>query len=165
MDNLSAKEQLQKIDTILDEYEKSVGLPISKSPGPEEELQNYLNMSRDELEKLTPEICAEISYRIAQFCFYLKRLYNREQTRVIWARQQLMNTIAQSVNNYDQFTKFEIKVALITKDNEYANSLQKILTYAEERSQRLHELSTFLKHLSDSIKNIAFTKIQLIKGN
>ena len=82
-----AKERLEYVDKALDEYEKSCGLPIIKSPGTEDELNTYLTMNRDEMEKLTPENCAEISARLAQFAFYLQRLHNREKARHIWAHR------------------------------------------------------------------------------
>lgn len=159
-----AKNKLYKLDEILDEYEKSIGLPQYSSPGTEDELNQYLSMSRDELEKLTPEVCSHLVYRLSQYAFYLKRLFNREKTRVIWARQELMNIVAKASNSYDKFTKFDVKVSLITNDDEYAMSLQKILTYAEERVQRLEELAIYIKHLSDSMKNMQAAKIQLLRN-
>ena len=77
--NRTAKEDLHNWDKILDEYEKSISLSeysIGCSVA-ESEINNYLSMNRDEIEKLTPEDCAQISYRLAQFGFYLQRSLNR----------------------------------------------------------------------------------------
>jgi hypothetical protein len=67
----TAKDELSEWDKILDEYEKSIGLPVYQSEVlPETELNQYLTMSRDALEKLTIEDCGQISYRLSQFSFH-----------------------------------------------------------------------------------------------
>ena len=159
----SAKERLENIDKVLDEYEKSVGLPVCTAPGPESELNEYLTMNRGQMEKLTPEDCAGISYRLIQFGFYLQRLYNREKSRMIWAKQQLTEIVSKDVGNYDKFMKYETKVASIIKDNSYAFNLQKIVTYCEQRSQRVELLALTFKNLSDSISNVRRAKIEMLK--
>ena len=165
MDNpATAKEKLSFIDKILDDYEKQLGLPTCKSPGTEEELQKYLSMGRDELEKLTPEAASSIMYRLSQYAFYLKRTYNVEKSRTIWAKQQLNHMISSQINNYDKYMKFEIKVALITKENTYAQSIQKILTYAEQRTCRIEQLADFIKNLGDSLRAMQMTKVQMLKN-
>ena len=48
----SAKEDMEKWDALLDEYEKSLGLPkYIPNNLPEDELQNYISMQRNEIEK------------------------------------------------------------------------------------------------------------------
>jgi len=160
---ISAKDKLFKIDTILDEYEKSVGLPACKSPGTEDELNKYFLMNRKEIESLTPEDCSEISVRLMQFGFYLQRLCNREKSRIIWVKQKLIEYIAKQLNSYDKFTKYDIKVALIIKEDNYAYDLQQILTYAEQRFTRLELLSLNIKNLSDVISSVKISKIYMIK--
>jgi len=162
--HITAKDKLVKIDSILDDYEKKSGLPTCKSPGTEEELESYLNLDRKGMEALQAENCAEIGTRLAQYSFYLQRLYNREKARVIWAKQQLTDTIAKSLGDYDKFTKFDVKVALIIKENAYADSLQKIVTYAEQRTQRLEFLATSIKHIADAMKNMQMAKSQMARG-
>jgi undecaprenyl pyrophosphate synthase len=161
---ISAKDKLSKIDQILDDYEKRSGLPQCKAPGAEEEFEKYLTMDRTEMEALQHENCAEIGYRLSQYAFYLQRLFNREKARVIWARQQLTDTIAKSLGDYDKFTKYDIKVALIIKENVYAESLSKIITYAEQRAQRLEFLATSLKNMADALKNMQMAKAQMARG-
>jgi DNA-directed RNA polymerase beta' subunit len=69
--NLSIHILLCSVNGIsLSEY--SIGCSVAES-----EINNYLSMNRDEIEKLTPEDCAQISYRLAQFGFYLQRSLNR----------------------------------------------------------------------------------------
>ena len=66
MNNKTSKEELQYWDKILDEYETSIGLSeYSASVISSQEINTYTSMSRDEIEKLNPEDCAQISYRLS----------------------------------------------------------------------------------------------------
>ena len=50
----NTKEEVAHWDKVLDEYEHNMGLPhYSENCLPEDELQQYLTMSRDVLEKYT----------------------------------------------------------------------------------------------------------------
>lgn len=163
-EEITAKDKLTRIDQILDEYEKKSGLPICKAPGTEAELEGYLSMDRSGMEALQMEDCAAIGYRMAQYSFYIQRLYNREKARVVWATQQLTEIVAKSLDSYDKYMKFEVKVALIIKENNYAESLQRILTYAEQRAQRLEFLATSIKNIGDAMKNMQMAKAQMARG-
>ncbi len=67
----TSKEQVEFWDSVLDDYEKGIGLPnYSNDSLPEEELQEYLTMNRNVLEKLDIVQCAEIAYRIGQYGFH-----------------------------------------------------------------------------------------------
>ena len=94
MSNQTAKEQVQSWDKILDEYEQSIGLPkYSPTLLPEEELNTYLTMDRNALEKLGPEDCAQISYRLGQYSFHLQRTVNRELARLNWAEEKIKEVL------------------------------------------------------------------------
>ena len=61
--NKTTKEELETWDKLLDEYENRIGMPTyMEEVLPEDELQKYLTMSRDVLEKTTPEDCGPVSY-------------------------------------------------------------------------------------------------------
>lgn len=155
----SAADQVNYWDKVLDEYEASIGLPTYSSQLlPEDELNSYLSMNRDQLEKLTPEDCAQISYRLAQFSFHVQRTINRENARYNWADETLKETIADEINNYKGYGYIEKSTQAI-KHNDKANSLNKIKKYAKQRSDRLTYLATSTKNLSDIILAIQKTKV------
>jgi hypothetical protein len=161
---VTAKDKLNRIDQILDAYEQKVGLPSCKSPGTEEELNQYLNMDRTSMESLDMMGCAEIGYRLSQYAFYIQRLFNRETARVIWAKQELTDVISKSLVEYDKYMKFDTKVALIIKENGYANSVQKIVIYAEQRAKRLEFLSTSIKNIGEAMKSMQLAKSQMSRN-
>jgi hypothetical protein len=154
----SSKDELSEWDKILDEYEKSIGLPTySAEILPEDELNTYLTMNRDTIEKLSIEDCAQIAYRLSQFSFHLQRTANREIARYNWAEESIKETIADEINNYKGYGYIEKSTQAI-KHNDRASSLNKIKKYAKQRSDRLIYLSSSVKNLSDIIIAVQKTK-------
>lgn len=156
----NSKEELQHWDNILDEYEHSIGLSkYSASTMSEAELTNYTIMSRDEIEKLSPEDCAQIAYRLSQFAFHIQRTLNREIARHNWADESIKETIADEVNSYKGYGYVE-KSGQAIKHNEKASALNSIKKYAKQRMDRLSYLANNIKNLSDVILAVQKTKVK-----
>jgi len=152
--NKPSQEQVAEWDRILDEYESSVGLPqYSSSSFTGEELNGYFYMDRSQIEKLTPEDCAQISYRLGQFAFHIQRTINRELARYYWAEETIKETIADEINNYKGYGFIEKSLQAI-KHNDKATSLNKIKKYAKQRSDRLGYIANNIKNLSDILLSI-----------
>lgn len=161
MTNKTAKEELQYWDSILDDYENSLAMPkyTSQYGVNESEINTYLTMSRDELEKLSPEDCAQIAYRLAQFSFHIQRSLNREIARYNWSEESIKETIADELNNYKGYGFVEKSLQAI-KHNDKAITLNNIKKYAKQRMDRLSYLSNSIKNLSDILLSIQKTKVQ-----
>lgn len=159
--NKTSKEELSYWDEVLDEYETSIGLgKYSETHNfTEEELSTYLNMRRDSIEKLNPEDCAQISYRLAQYAFFLQRTLNREIARYNWAEESIKETIADEINNYKGYGFLEKSLQAI-KHNDKATTLNKIKRYAQQRMDRLSYLANSVKNLSDIMLSIQRTKVK-----
>jgi hypothetical protein len=157
----TTKEQLEHWDKILDEYESSIGLGRYNDVHgfTEDELNTYFTMNRDAVEKLTPEDCAQISYRLAQYAFFLQRTLNREIARHNWAEETTKETIADEINNYKGYGFVEKSLQAI-KHNEKASSLNKIKKYAQQRIDRLSYLANSVKNLSDIMLSVQRTKVK-----
>lgn len=156
----SSKEEVKHWDDVLDEYERSVGLPTYKNDIlPETELNQYLTMNRDVLEKLSPEDCAQISYRLGQFSFHIQRTVNRELARYNWADELIKETIADELNNYKGYGYAE-KAGQAIKHNERAQALNNIKRFAKQRSDRLSYLANGTKNLSDILLSIQKNKVK-----
>jgi len=157
----TTKEQVEHWDKILDEYESSIGL--TKYPEEhsfsQEEFDNYFSMSRDIIEKLTPEDCAQIAYRLAQYAFFLQRTLNREIARHNWAEESIKESIADEINNYKGYGFLEKSLQAI-KHNDKAEALNRIKKYAKQRMDRLSYLSNNIKNLSDVILSVQKTKVK-----
>lgn len=161
MSTRTAKEDLQYWDNILDEYESNLSLPkyATQYGVAESEVNQYLTMTRDEIEKLTPEDCAQISYRLAQFAFHVQRTINREIARSNWADETIKETIADEINNYKGYGFIEKSLQAI-KHNDKASSLNSIKKYAKQRIDRLSYIANSIKNLSDIMMAVQKTKVQ-----
>jgi hypothetical protein len=160
MSRKSSKEELQNWDKILDEYENSIGLSeYTTNIINNEEINKYTSMTRDEIEKLSPEDCAQISYRLSQFAFYLQRSLNRELARYNWAEENIKEVIADEINNYKGYGYIEKSLQAI-KHNEKASGLNSIKKYAKQRGDRLQYLANSIKNLSDVMLSIQKSKVK-----
>jgi hypothetical protein len=158
--NKTSKEELEKWDTILDEYEQSIGLPKYQNDYlSSDELNNYLNMDRDQIEKLSPEDCAQISLRLAQFSLHIQRTINREIARHNWAESVIKDVIADEINNYKGYGFVEKSIQAI-KHNDKAHSLDLIKRYATQRMDRLSYIANGVKNISDILISIQRTMVK-----
>jgi len=157
----TAKEELQYWDSILDEYETSIALGkySEQHSFANTEYDDYFQMNRDAIEKLSPEDCAQISYRLSQYGFYLQRTLNREIARANWSESSIKETIAVEINNYKGYGYAEKSLQAI-KHNDKATSLNKIKKYAQQRIDRLSYLANGIKNLSDIMLSIQRTKVK-----
>jgi hypothetical protein len=160
MHKTTSKEELEKWDNILDEYETTIGLhKYTSTILSESELNSYFTMNRDDLEKLSPEDCAQISYRLSQFAFHVQRTLNREIARYNWADETLKEIVADEINNYKGYGYVE-KFYQAVKHNEKASSISSIKKYAKQRIDRLSYISNTIKNLADMLLNIQKTKVK-----
>jgi hypothetical protein len=161
MNNKTTKEQVEEWDKVLDEYESSLGLGNYSNLHSfnETELNNYFTMSRDIIEKLNPEDCAQISYRLAQYSFYVQRTLNREIARHNWADETIKETIADEINNYKGYGFIEKSLQAI-KHNDKAAALNKIKKYAKQRIDRLSYIANSIKNLSDIMLSVQKIKVK-----
>ena len=156
---MNTKEAVAEWDKILDEYEKEIGLgTYASNIFSEEELNTYFQMSRNHIEKLTPEQCVEIAYRLGQFALHVQRTLNRENARIHWAEENIKETIADELNNYKGYGYIE-KSSQAIKHNERASKLNQIKKYATQRSDRLQFVANSIKNLSDIMMTVSKTKV------
>jgi hypothetical protein len=158
---MNTKEQVEHWDKILDEYEQGIGLTkySDNHSFSADEINQYLSMNRDVIEKLAPEDCAQIAYRLAQFAFHIQRSLNREIARHNWAEEVIKETIADEINNYKGYGYIEKSYQAI-KNNEKAYALNSIKKYAKQRSDRLSYMANSIKNLSDILLSIQKNKVK-----
>lgn len=157
---MNTKDTVQEWDNVLDEYEKSIGIgTYASNIFSEDELNLYFQMPRNQIEKLTPEECVEIAYRLGQFSLHIQRTINRELARVNWAEELIKETIADELNSYKGYGYVEKSIQAI-KHNDKASALNRIKRYAKQRSDRLQYIANSIKNLSDIMMTVSKTKVK-----
>jgi hypothetical protein len=113
-------------------------------------------MTRDQLEKLSPEQCAEIATIIAQAAFHLQRAYNRELSHVTWAKELLQLGVAGKTTGYSG--SFYQQEAQAIKGDDYLIKVNRIKSFAQQRVDRLAFLATTLNKVGDKLENLQQAK-------
>tara|TARA_R110002020_G_scaffold278233_1_gene493675 strand:- start:410 stop:901 length:492 start_codon:yes stop_codon:yes gene_type:complete len=152
----SPKERLEKLDEILDSYEIELGIPQYRKEFYDDSSQQYLELSRDQIEKLTPDNCAEAALLLASLSFHLQRSYNRELARVNWADHILRSSLAGREQQYKGSWESQFNQAV--KEDTYATKVQQIKRYAQHRSDRLTYLASSVKNISDIFLSVQKAK-------
>tara|TARA_R110000824_G_scaffold327224_2_gene514138 strand:+ start:3202 stop:3666 length:465 start_codon:yes stop_codon:yes gene_type:complete len=150
---------------MLKDYESLCGIPDNKLPGPKEEIQKYLTMSREELKGLNIEDCAEISCRLAQYSIYVQRLMNIERGILKWAEHKILEAVSVESQQYDKFIKHEVKVRLIAKENSHVQRLLDLINYATQTSTRLEYFAGDIKELFHVIIELQRAKTNVMRIN
>lgn len=150
-------EQMKILDKALDEYECRAGLPAFLEKSLHKDIEKYLSMSRDQMEKLTIQDCAEIAVVISSFSFHLQRCLNRENSRVNWASNKLKEIISGKENQYRGSWDSQFNQAV--QENSFTRKLLKLKNYSQQRSDRLTFLSSAAKHLSEMYMNLQRSKV------
>ena len=157
-------EKLEHLTKILDEYETLQGLPKFQTNELGQEINEYISMDADRMNKLHIEDCGNIAARLSQQCFYLQRAYNRERANVSSMQVAFDKCIARHINDYSTFWKHDIVVASVVNEDEYAKTLQDIIVRATQRMNRLYGLADRLSDLSNKFLAIQRAKIATLKS-
>lgn len=153
---LTIKERLEKLDAVLDEYERNIGLGTYSAEF-DCKFTEYSTMSQSQREKLTVEQCAEISVILNSMAFHISRSTNRERARVTWASAQIEKIVARTA---DQFVgSWQQQENKAIEQDSSARKLNEIKHFAQERMDRMAYLPNMLKNLADSYNNLQRAKV------
>ena len=158
----TAKMKMEKVQAALDEYELRIGLPATDTPPCEsDELNNYLVMSRDAINSLSPSLCDEIAVRLTQAGIYIRRLLNKEKSRISWTNIEICRYACDKLYTVGgKYDKYDVKVELIAKTDSYLFSLLQIRSYSQQRVDRLLGLTEDLNSLKFTYLEVKKTKIK-----
>lgn len=152
---------VDKLDDFLDNYEKGVGLPKMG----ETDISRYLNLTSEQLNKMTAEECAEGAYLLNQEALYVQREINKYQAHMGWANSRIMRAIAGDIENHGgRYAKDDARRVLAIKGNSAAQDLQKIVDKAERIISRLSYVPNHLTKLANTLLDYRFTKTGLSKA-
>jgi len=151
---MTVKESLTKREQLLDEYETSLGLQYRSLFQADDELQSYFVMDRSQIEKLSPRDCSVMSYRLTQYAFQMQRCLNRERAIIPYAERELNQIVSNHSKDFSQYTKYDVKVAMVCAENNAAKEWQQIIVWATQRAIRLEELAKCINNLAFRISMV-----------
>lgn len=154
---MSGDTQLQEqLNQLLDQYDEKLRLGLNVSPI--DSFTQYCSLSKDELDKMSPETCEEIAIELTQYSIFIQRELNRERSRLNWCEAYIYNIASKYWEDYDKYLKAEIKIPLIAKENP---TLQKLLSLKAKLTSlivNLDHIPMLIKGYADKFENYARIK-------
>ena len=154
--DLKVDERLEEVESMLEEYEKSLGLAVQFRPADD---TYHLNLKMDTLRKMSPEECGEYAFSLAQKSMYLQHVINKQTQRINWAKTNIDMMISGHVDSYgSKYTPYENRKTLAIKDNEYTNKLYEIIVKAQQIIDRLSYIPNKIAYMSKTLLELQTTK-------
>ncbi len=149
------EDKLKQAESMLDIFEAGHNLAQPRMPS---RIDEIFDLTYEQLEKLQPVQCAEYSYLLSQYAYYIQRAYNRESTSLKWIQDQIATHVAAKWSNYDGWTKYEVRPRLIARDNEVVNRLLKLASFYEQKMERLNFIGSSVSKMADKLDNLQRAK-------
>lgn len=152
----SIDESLVKINELLITYSKTIGIGTLLASN---EVERYLNISSDELRKLTPSECGEASVLINRAATFIQIQYNKEKAVLTWCNDKLNRIIASEIDGVGtQYTPYTYRKELVIKNNDAALKLAQIIAGIKLRMDYMEFLPSQLNHHAKSFETLIYTK-------
>lgn len=158
----TTEELLAEAQSHLDNFENIHNLATPYLPN---NALEALELTYDELTKLSADQCAQYSYILEQYSLYLQRIVNKESATLDWLTNQLDKLVCDKLTNYDQYTKHDIKIKLIAKENNVVNNLLQQINFTKQKLARLEYIPSAIKSISKALDSIKHSKISTLRGN
>jgi hypothetical protein len=107
------------------------------------------NLTADDMSKLTSQEMFDSAYLLYGYSTYIQDEVNKNKVALSWCNDQIEKLVAANLNNFDQYTKHDVKRQIIVKENSYAASVDQMRIVAESRLQSLEGKTYELKRQAD----------------
>lgn len=153
---VTAVDEMNKIQSILDQYTDRIGVSI-KDFNKKEIVAKILNMSHEDILKLHPDECAEYAFILSTYGLYVQSQVNVEKSRITWCKAQLRKHATPRMRRFS-VGSFNHNFDMAVLDDDYTRKIQSIQDFAQQRIDRLDSMSYSLKAICDDIKNLERAK-------
>ena len=155
---MNLDERLQRLNTILDEYESKTGLGALTK---DEEVEKVLSLNYRILSSLSDEECGEMAFLMFQYAAYLQKENNRHSAVINWAKHYIDIEVGARVDQYaGKFSSFEEKKVKIIADqtNEYASKLSRVMMQAKVYYEETNFIANRVSQLGSCLLELQQTK-------
>ena len=143
---LKASERLSKHIEKIDNY---LDLSNVRFVSFREEFLDTANMPLDRVKTLTQQELFDRAYVLYGYSSYIQDEINKNKIVLDWCNDQIEKLVAGNLNNFDQYTKHEVKRHSIIMENTYAAKCDQMRAIAEARLQSLEGKVYELKRKGD----------------
>tara|TARA_R100000406_G_scaffold7987_1_gene5435 strand:+ start:16891 stop:17367 length:477 start_codon:yes stop_codon:yes gene_type:complete len=107
------------------------------------------NLTKEDMGKMTTQEMFDTAYLLYGYSTYIQDEINKNKVALNWCEDQIEKLVAANLNNFDQYTKHDVKRQIIIKENSYAASVDSMRAVAEARLQCLEGKVYELKRQGD----------------
>lgn len=145
---------MSKLLEAMYQYEDKIGIKAKIVPNPIEE---YLNMPREQMRRLTHPECREIALCLTQYALFIQRCYNEKMNEYNFVKTELDRTIVSDMQQYQAPTTDERRLLAI-RNNEAARKLesQKNLYFYE--ANQIANLAGLIKEMAKAYDQLGWSK-------
>lgn len=159
---LTLKAKIEALDANLCAIDATLGIDCAEA---NIDISGYLQMSRREIESLTPEVAATMAHEINLSIFHLQKTINRNMARLNWCKSTLNGVFGQLARDYSHIYGWEEKKSTIIYDDTYAERLYIRTIEYQSRVDSLYNITDTLKGIAGSLKNIQYLKTSRDRNN
>lgn len=107
------------------------------------------NLTKEDMGKMTTQEMFDTAYLLYGYSTYIQDEINKNKVALNWCEDQIEKLVAANLNNFDQYTKHDVKRQIIIRENSYAASVDSMRAVAEARLQCLEGKVYELKRQGD----------------
>jgi len=148
-------EKLDKFVQDLEDYVSSEGV-ISAKLNPE--IETIINLTGFELKSLTGEECCEKAFCLQGYCNFLQKIYNTHLIRTRWCEEFINHAVAKQANNFDKYTKWEVKVSAVIREDDFIQKVWRTKRVAEGRATLLSDTIRDIRRQADTLIELSRRK-------
>lgn len=130
---------------------------------PDKGILSYVNMTDEEVRRLTAERCAEISYLLSSYALFLQKEENKYNMLYTRIKASLDEIVFKEITNYcsdPKYVKYEEKVAMVCAENAPAREFRNSLVEFESRRNYLTFLSKSVYNISTALNELRRSKYE-----
>ena len=146
---------IDKLDSFiqnLEDYVKGEGvLNVRSNP----EVEQIINLSGFELKSLTPEECCQKAFVLQGYCSFLQKIYNKHLARFKWCEEFINHIVAGKANEFDKFTKWEVKVNHVIREDDFAQNIWRVKRVAEGKVTLLTDTIRDIRRQADTLLELS----------
>ena len=150
----TVEDRLREVDRVLDEYERSLGMPPFPVETPARE---YMSLTREQLRAMSAVDCAEAAALLLDYAGHLQRALNREQARVTWARESVRKMVAPQLPQ-QKGGYFEERLLHAVRGNDAASKVDSLRVKAQLRVDRVSYLAESVRAKAKALTDLYYAK-------
>ena len=107
------------------------------------------NLTTEDMSTMTSQEMFDSAYLLYGYSTYIQDEINKNKVALSWCNDQIEKLVAANLNNFDQYTKHDVKRQIIIRENSYAASVDQMRLVAASRLQSLEGKVYELKRQGD----------------